>query len=141
MKRGITLIELLVIIVMIALLLSIAIPYYRDWRLRWSIESDAKDIYAFLQKARAIAFSQKRALTVIASGRRVCMNDGTADIDCINLNNSFTGTISITDRGVFNNSSIYYNGTADVNPAYSCVVATLTRVRLGVYDGTNCNAK
>ncbi len=141
MNRGLTLIELLVLLVIMAIMMGLATLMYKNWRLRWSIEADTKDIYVFVQKARALAFSQKRNLFVVANGNRVCINDGVSDIDCINLDNPFNGTISITDRGIFNNSSIVYTGPTNVNPQYSCVVSAVTRVRLGVYDGTNCNAK
>ena len=141
MNRGMTLIELLIFMVIVSVMLGFAVLMYRDWRVKWSIESDAKDIYVFLQRARAMAFSQKKNLSVVASGNQVCIREGATDIDCINLSNSFTGSISITDRGIFSNSSIYYNGTVNVNPQYSCVVSVVTRVRLGVYDGSNCNPK
>ncbi|RLJ71024.1 hypothetical protein BCF55_1313 [Hydrogenivirga caldilitoris] len=141
MNRGLSLIELLILFLIIAVMLGFATLMYKDWRVRWSIEADTKDIYVFVQKARAIAFSQKRNLNVVANGHVICINDGTTDIDCINLENPFIGAISITDRGVFNNSSIVYNGTANVNPQYSCVVSVVTRVRMGVYDGTNCNPR
>ncbi len=141
MNRGLSLIELLVLFLIVSVMLGFATLMYKDWRVRWSIESDTKDIYVFVQRARAMAFSQKISLSVIANGNQVCINDGTTNIDCINLDNPFNGTITITDRGVFNNSSIVYNGFANATPQYSCVVAAVTRVRLGVYDGTNCNPR
>jgi len=48
--RGITLIEVLVVIVIFSILATIAIPAFNNWRIRISIESDVKDIYAFVQK-------------------------------------------------------------------------------------------
>ncbi len=140
-ERGLTLIELLVVVGIISLLLSIAVPAFNSWRLKASIEGDTQDVYAFLQKARTMAFTQKMTLWVRANGRTLCINDGTVDIDCIRLENPFTGNVQISDRGTFDNSSIYYSGGAHVEPGYSCVVASLTRVRMGVWDGANCNPK
>jgi len=140
-EKGLTLIELLVVIGIVSLLLSIAVPAFNSWRVKASIEGDTQDIYALLQKARAMAFSQKRELWVIANGTRVCINDGAADIDCLRLSNPFNGTVQISERGTFSNNSIFYTGSWSGNPAFNCVVTSVTRARLGVYDGANCNPR
>jgi len=140
-ERGLTLIELLVVMGIISIFLSIAVPAFNHWRVKASIEADTQDIYAFLQKARAIAFTRKMELWVVANGLTVCMNDGAADIDCIRLENPFQGVVQISDRGTFNNSSIIYTGGRNVGPVHDCVVTSVTRVRMGVFDGANCIPK
>jgi len=141
MRRGITLIEVLVVIVLISIMLGMAIISFQNWRARWSIEADTKDIYAFVQKARAMAFTQKRDLIVEASGRQVCIREGTTVIDCITLNNPFTGRISINSRGVLGSSNIRYDGSLSVSPQYDCVAAYITRVKMGVRSGSSCRAR
>ncbi len=133
-ERGITLIEVLVVIGIITLLLSMAVPAFNSWRVKASIEADTQDVYAFLQKARAMAFTRKIPLWVIASGQQVCINDGAADVDCIKLKNPFQGTVQISSRGTFSNSTIRYVGAGRANPVYDCVVTSVTRARKGVWD-------
>jgi len=140
-ERGLTLIELLVVMGIISLLLSIAVPAFNSWRLKASIEGDTQDIYAFLQKARAMAFTRKMALLVNASGRTLCISDGTVNIDCIRLENPFAGAVQVSERGTFTNSSIFYTGGAGVEPSYNCVVTSVTRIRMGVWNGASCNPK
>ena len=140
--RGITLIEALIAIAIFAILLTLAIPPLNRWRIRSSIEGDTKDIYALIQKARAVAFTRKVDLTVQANSNRVCIYQGTVQLECLSLNNNFSGSVGISRRGYFSSSgSIRYTGSANVNPNYNCVVASLNRVRLGVWNGSECTAK
>ncbi len=140
--RGITLIEVLVVIVIFSILATIAIPAFNNWRIRISIESDVKDIYAFVQKARAIAFSEKKDITIQVNGTNICMFEGTTQIGCIDLNNPFIGTVEVSSRGYFSTiGSIRYTGGATVNRNYDCIAISINRVRMGVWNGTTCQVK
>ena len=133
--RGITLIEVLVVIAILAVLMAIAYPNFSRWRVKTSIEGDVRDIYAVIQRARATAFSQKIDLTVQANGPSVCIIQGGNTLECLQLSNPFAGSVNISRRGYFSTQgTIRYNGTADVNPAYDCVVVSINRVRMGVWD-------
>ncbi len=140
--RGISLIEVLVVIAILVILLTLAFLSFNRWRVKVSIEGDVKDIYALVQKARSKAFSEKRDLTVSASGRQICIYEGTSTLECLNLQNPFTGRVSITMRGYFSSTgSIRYNGGSNVSRSYDCVVVSLNRVRMGIWNGSKCEEK
>ncbi|MDQ7038291.1 MAG: prepilin-type N-terminal cleavage/methylation domain-containing protein [Aquificota bacterium] len=145
-ERGITLIEVLVVLGVLAVLMTLAFPAFNRWRLKASIEGDVRDMYAFIQKARTVAFTGKRDIRIEISGRNVCMTPaGQADpLECFPLRNPFTvnGSLVISRRGYFSGTgTIRYAGTADVSPAYDCLVVSVNRVRMGVWDGTECRPK
>lgn len=137
--RGVTLIEVLVVIGMLAILFAVAFPAFNRWRVKASIEGDVKDIYAFIQKARAVAFTEKQDIRIEINGRNVCMIvvGQTNPLECFPLDNPFTvnGSVEISRRGYFSGrGTIRYAGTADVNPAYDCLVISVNRVKTGVWD-------
>jgi len=139
--RGFTLIEVFVVVGVLVLLLAIAFPPFKGWIVKTSIENDVRDIYAFLQEARARAFSEKKDFSVEASGRKLCIKEGDAEVNCIELQNPFSGGVTISRRGYFSQGSFKYNGTADVDRNYDCVVVSLVRVRMGLWNGSECEAK
>lgn len=140
--RGITLIELIVVIVLLGILLTLAVSALDSWRTKASIESDTKRIYALLQKARAIAFSRKADLSVRASSKTICIYNGTNQIECVDLANPFSGSVEVSRRGYFSaTGSIKYVGSTAVDVHYNCVVVSINRVRVGELDGNSCKPK
>ncbi len=140
--RGISLIELLVVMVVLGILMALAIPAFDRWRLKISIENDARSIYALIQKARTLAFARKIDLTVQTNSANACIYEGTNQLECIALTNPFSGSITVTRRGYFSTTgSIRYVGNANVYVNYDCVVVSVNRVRLGKWDGSSCDAK
>lgn len=140
-KKGITLIEVLVVIAIMAILAAIAIPNYNKWQRQYSIEEDTKEIYGIIQKERMKAFTQKKPVTISVSGKVLTVSG--VDNSTINLKNTFSGgPINIDTRGTLNNNSIYDNSTSQgLSPQYDCVVVKGVRVSLGKFDGSDCNAK
>ncbi len=140
--RGFSLVELLVAVAILGILLAIAIPPFNRWRIKASIESDTKSVYALIQKARTIAFSRKIDLTVQAGPGTVCIYSASGVLGCMDLSNPFSGSIGISRRGYFSQTgSIAYAGNADVEVNYNCVVVSVNRARLGVLSGGQCVPK
>ncbi|UOD34524.1 prepilin-type N-terminal cleavage/methylation domain-containing protein [Deferribacteraceae bacterium V6Fe1] len=144
-KKGITLIELMVTITVMAVLIAIAIPSFNKWLSKYQIEADTKDIYALIQDARAKAFSQKEDITIVvnANTTTVKKSDGSV-ISSISTKTSFkSNTINITKRGIISGgSSILPTTVSGLNPQYNCIAISDLRARLGYSsDGSNCNAK
>ncbi len=140
-KKGMTLIEMMVVIAIIATMAIFAIPQYNKWQKQYSIEKDTKEIYGIIQKERIKAFTQKAATTITVNGKNLTITG--VDNSTIKLNNSFSGgPVNINTRGTLNNTSIYDNSTFQgLSPQYDCVVVKGVRVSLGKFDGSNCNAK
>lgn len=144
--KGFTLVELIVTIAIMAVVLAIFIPKLSKWVKQYNIEGDTKKIYAFLQDARAKAFTEKIKLDVTVNGKEVCMkcdpNDdgckssyGTDNIKCIELNFSFNGSaVNITKRGTFSGGPIYYPSPNDAK--YDCITVSDIRVKMEKCNGT-----
>ena len=133
--RGITAIEMLVVVAIMGLMLGVIIPNFLKWRKSLSIENDVYKIYAFIQQLRIKAFTTKTSYTVSANGKQVCAGSA-----CIDLSNNFTGSITINERGILSNGAISATDTG-YGEHYNCVVASVVRARKGKLNGTACEAK
>lgn len=157
-EKGFTLIELVVSITIITVLSTIATVAYTRWIKKVSIENDTKKIFALLQEARARAFAEKRICGLIFSGRNVrlvCdtdMDDSITDeqgsINSIRLKNdvikklSYGSSYPRFDRdGTANILGTIYVSDISTNPAYSCVRISRTRIKMGKWNGGECNVK
>lgn len=145
-EKGFTLVEVLIVLTLIIILATIAIPKFSSWVLKYKIEGDVKKIEGILQEARVLAFTKKQNLTVNINNTQACINDGTSNIKCIDLDINFNSySINIDKRGYYETwiSIFPANSTlaAEIKPAYSCLKTHLLRVRLGEIDGTACEVK
>ena len=133
--RGITAIEMLVVVAIMGIILGVTIPNFLKWRKSLSIENDVYKIYAFIQQLRIKAFTTKTSYTVSASGNQIC-----AGSSCVDLDNNFSGTITINNRGILSNGSIVATDTG-YGENYNCVVTSVVRVRKGKLNGGTCQAE
>lgn len=144
--KGFSLIEVLVVASIITIVLGFATIQFSKWVKKYSIESDVKDIYAFLQRIRQKAFSEKMDFVISVNNKSICYSCnssdtgcinryGEANIECLDLSNSFNSvSINVYRRGTFSNGTIRY---ASVNEAkYDCVIVSLLRARLGKCNGS-----
>ncbi len=148
-QGGITLIEIIVVIAIMAVILSISIPYYAKWKKRMSVESDTKKIYGVLQTYRMKAFTEKKEFYVKLDGKNLNIYDKETNnkVFTISLENKFkftgseTTKIDIDQRGTFYGSSIYAEDYDKADAQYDCVAVSDVRVRLGKYNGERCVAR
>lgn len=154
-RKGVTLIEMLVVITIIGILSGIGIGRYYDMRIKTSVENDAKRVYSISAKAREMSFTWKEELKLVYSSDvfKVVKNSDNSDVDGMSttLDNPFTfGGSTIIFKNGF--SSITVSGTAaasgflrynsnKADAQYDCVLYQWNRVRLGKYEGTNCTPK
>ena len=154
--KGFTIVELIIIIVIFLILLAVIYKPMVQKIQAHKVEGEIKKVYGLLQEGRIQAFSKKKELrfTLTSSGNSstACLYDVSAssNIKCVNLSIPLTiksgaSYITITDRGVFDpaigaGETIYYTGNIKT-PSVNCLRISLTRVRMGVWDGTNCNIK
>ena len=142
-KNGFSIIELIVVVGIMAIIATMAIPEFTKWKTKYSIESDVKSIASFLQEARLKAFTEKIELDVVSDNGKICFKCDTGDTDCtstygngniscLELENSFTfSNFGITKRGTLANRTIKYAGeySGDIN--YDCVAIKNIRVKIG----------
>ncbi len=158
MPKGLTLIELLVILIIVGILSAISIPIYRDWIKKVGIENDTRSIFSILNEAKARSFAEKRVCGIIFNGNIIelkCdtnaddnITDETTIINKIRIKNNFiknfSGGVSYIKFSENGTASIIGNiHAADIstNPSYSCINISLTRIKIGKWDGSSCNIK
>ncbi len=138
--KGVTLIELMVAIGIMAIMFAIAIPNYVKWRNENNMESDVRKIYATLNKFRSKAFTQKTGYTVDINGSIIVEDKASNTIESVNLKYDFvSNSISIDKRGTYSGGNIYPQNT-EIHPQYNCIAVDDTRVKLGfANDSSGCN--
>lgn len=66
--KGITLIEILVVLSIMGILLSIGIPQYTKWKTKYDYECDIKELYSLLSDARMKSYTQKKECVAFTLG-------------------------------------------------------------------------
>jgi prepilin-type N-terminal cleavage/methylation domain-containing protein len=166
-KDGFTLLETLVVIAIIGITATIAMVSMAGWVRKYNVESEIKQLYADLMKARVTAMNNNRAQFVSLSASEYTIYDDT------NPSPNGDGTLTpLLDTVILPATSLKYpmvwNGSAqidfnsrgfittlpkticvysDINPSYDCIKVSATRVILGklitqgVCDADNCEPK
>lgn len=165
-SRGVTLLEIMVVIAIAAVLALLAIPGLGQWKRRYDVETTIRDVYNALNEARMRAFSEKRVCGLWWSGGAVNQielrcdtNDDGSITDAggfdtvwtkslkIALSTNFGNVCTFSGKGFANRKdfddtlgNFRYGGT-DVDAEYDCVVVSRTRIKMGEWDGATCNPK
>jgi len=63
-QRGFTLIEVMIVIVIIGVVSSIAIPAFSEWRDKQAVRSASQTLMSHLKQARVIAIAENRGVTI-----------------------------------------------------------------------------
>ncbi|WP_457755949.1 prepilin-type N-terminal cleavage/methylation domain-containing protein [Thermodesulfatator indicus] len=146
-KRGLTLIEILVAIAIIAILTSIAIPNFSCSLQKNRMKNDIEKIYTALLNAKYVAFNRKIDCEVdfdSTTFKNAKIKCGNYTIGKIELKEEFKTNINPIKfhKEGFTSSlgSIYpnYNNTSCL-PKYSCIIIHRTRITKGEWNGTNCS--
>ena len=154
-NRGITLIELIIVISIIGILL-IALGFsFEGWMGGYRAESQTKEMYVDLMNARARAMQRNRDHFVVVAANNYQIFEDTnengtynagTDQSAVFINpktltypvesTSWTGTITMDTRGLVSpNNTIRFNiGTN--NPDYDCIVLFATRINMGKWNGS-----
>ena len=163
-SRGLTLTELAVVIVILAIACVLSIPAIGVWKRKYDVETTVKEMYNALSEARMTAFNQKRVCGLVWSGSSPnqvtlrCDTDEDGDITNaggfenlwtktlkLSLDENFNGTMcafSIKGFAVDVNSqgSFFYSG-ADAQPEYGCVVVERSRIKMGSWESGQCTLR
>ncbi|MFQ5518850.1 MAG: Tfp pilus assembly protein FimT/FimU [Mariprofundus sp.] len=118
-QRGFTLIELMIVIVIVAVLTTIGIPAFSDWREKQAVRSASQALMAHLKQARVLALSENRSVSITftstsytydadTSGNCGSCKKETFDLASFssNLSVSPTTTRTFTSRGTVNSGNM-----------------------------------
>jgi prepilin-type N-terminal cleavage/methylation domain-containing protein len=156
-NRGVTLIELVIVIAIIGILV-IALGFsYQGWMGRYKVERVTKDIYSDLMTARSMAMSRNRSYFVdFPTPTSYTMfedsNDDSvfdpADAELPSFPKTVEyditwaeGAIAFDKRGLIQPEGTIRLVTLN-DPDYDCIVISQTRINMGKLDGGGaCDAK
>lgn len=139
-QRGFTLIEVMIVIVIIGVMASVAIPAFSDWRHKQAVRSASQSLMAHLKQARVAAISENRSVSLtFASGSFTYDADisGTCGA-CKNQTVSysqFSGGLSITrsDNTLIPTTKTFSSrGTSSSTTLYLCSSDQQKRVVINV---------
>ncbi len=164
-NKGITLIELLVIISIIGILIVAMGFSYEGWMGRYRIESQTKELYSDLMDAKTRAMTRHRIHFVILDSRQYEVYDdnypppdgnGTLETDSDELiiqkslkydlellpvgTTPLPQTIAIDTRGLMFPQRDFRIDN-DITPDYDCIAITQARIRMGKWENNKCHEK
>lgn len=167
-NRGVTLIEIMIVVAIIAAL-AIALGFtYEGWMGKYRIERATKDLYTDLLTARVNAMTRHRMYFVtLVDANNYSMTEDTNDTTGaapdagdtvqptypkraeypLNWGTSpavppVNQVISFDKYGVLNvQGTISFTTAANIDPDYNCIVISRTRINIGQMAGGACNAK
>ncbi len=156
--EGITLIELLVVITIIGIL-ALALGFsFQDWIGNYRVESQTKEMYIDLMNARARAMQRNRCHFVVVTANNYqifedanenCAYDAGTDTaltaftspKTLTYTSNWTGSVTMDTRGIVKpNDTIRVNILGN-NPDYDCIIIYFTRINMGKWTGSSCDAK
>jgi prepilin-type N-terminal cleavage/methylation domain-containing protein len=157
--RGITLIELIIVISIIGILL-IALGFsFEGWMGGYRVESQTKEMYVDLMNARARAMQRNRNHFVVVAANNYQIFEDTnengtysagTDQSAVFINpktltysSSWIGTVTLDTRGLVSPNNTIHFITGTNNPDYDCIVLFATRINMGKWNAStaSCDAK
>lgn len=98
---GFTLVELMITLVVLAILVSVAIPSFKDTIIRNSIESQISDLQSSLSYARSEAVSRSTRVSICRSSNSTSCSSGTSWTDgwIVFIDNNSAGSHGVVDSG------------------------------------------
>ena len=136
MRRGISVAEILVAIVIMALLLGIGIPEFQKWQAKEKVKEDVNCIYTVLQTLRNRAFTRKVNYTVTINGTAIRIKGAENATYMLNFPfNSSHESIFISSKGTFNKqTTIKCCKPVCRQTTYNCVVVNFHNLRIDKCD-------
>ncbi|SHO45717.1 pilus assembly FimT family protein [Desulfopila aestuarii] len=149
-KAGFTLVELIIVVAFIGIISGIAVSKFSDINEAANITDDMEKTSSFLKSKRLSAFTEKIEININinSSGDTLtAINDPTGaatpsgSLSLKNPVGPVSSTFAINSRGLFSTTGNIHLATVNSAAASSCVAINNTRIRIGTWNGANCNAK
>lgn len=149
-QSGFTLVELMVVVALVGIILAMATLNFNRMNEKYTLESNIKEIYAILMKARNDASNTNTPRLVVLAANQVQTGADADEDNVIDAGTAATtpyprftisaANIGFNRRGLTNNLQTiritgYSTGTA---PAMDCIVVAQTRINIGLWTGGKC---
>ncbi len=154
-RKGITLVELVVVLSVMAVLIVSTGFSYRRWAGSYEVERETKELYADLMRARIMAMQEDRehffttnqaSYTIYADIDEDGNPDPGEELPSFPKKVKYglissLATLSLNARGMLSQGTLHFNLTdTGLKPDYDCMTISRTRIRLGKYIGTTCKS-
>ncbi len=153
-SKGLTLIELLIVLSIMAILFSIGIPVYTKWKVKYDVEYDIKELFSMINRARIKSFIEKKACGIYFGSspfsvvQLKCDTDddgsitdsGSETIATCSLKKKFISTASYVKfiDGIAINFINIHPDNIHITSYRNCISVSLLRVIIGKWNGANC---
>ncbi|MCD6262391.1 MAG: prepilin-type N-terminal cleavage/methylation domain-containing protein [Deltaproteobacteria bacterium] len=166
-ERGVTLIEIFVVITITAIVLAIAIPNFSRYVKKYGVEKEITEIYGDLveQRFKSMSTGVPNGIRFDSATQYTLFEFNDADYDMVfdageekdpvqksglkfdlicpvwNADNSI---VMFDEKGVYRNKKWGGTGiTIRINsPArYNCIAVSSNRIKMGEWDGSDCEVK
>jgi prepilin-type N-terminal cleavage/methylation domain-containing protein len=166
MMKGITLLELMVVVAISSILMGIAGFTAQGLRIRYDVENQVRQLHADLMNARVRALQGNKAcfVTLTSNGYQVTEDSNESggavpdDGDTalwpapkqFKFHPRWIGTIVMDGKGIVSKSTgpLLTNAalairfeTDGIDPEYDCISVTPTRIRAGKWNGSKCKTR
>jgi len=154
--------ELIIVVGIFGLLLGMSAIAAHDWLINAQVEDQMREMYSDLMNARASAMQRNRTFFVTLGANQYAVYEDSSpppdgddhlqtgtgqDTRVTQRTTKYTlGTSGTVTLFTFSNTGLVSSdfsvrGISNASPAFDCIDLSTTRILMGKWDGTKCDAK